>query len=153
MAERYIGAAEFTVGVLGEELLTPIQLTVTREFYDYEAKYADDAGTRFICPPELSQPRLKQLGSLVQAACRSLGCRGLARVDLMQDDAGKFWLLEVNTIPGLTSHSLVPAAARQMGIDFDELMLRLLDDALSQLQTGAGGAGGAGTEGTDQQAD
>ncbi|MGI9251487.1 MAG: D-alanine--D-alanine ligase [Pseudohongiellaceae bacterium] len=131
MAEQYIGDGEFTVGMLDEDLLPPIRLTTTREFYDYEAKY-EDPGTRFICPADISQERLDALNTLALEAYRSLGCRGLARVDVMQDKDGGFYLLEVNTIPGLTSHSLVPAAAKQAGIDFDELTLRLLNGALGK---------------------
>ena len=131
MAERYIAGEEFTVGVLGERLLPVIRLQVGREFYDYEAKY-EDAKTRFICPAPLPEARLNELNRLVRGAYRSLGCSGLARVDVMQDGDGGFHLLEVNTVPGMTSHSLVPAAAKEAGMDFDELVLRLLDEALHQ---------------------
>ena len=131
MVEQYIAGEEFTLGVLGGEVLPAIQLSLGREFYDYEAKYEDPA-TRFICPPQLPQAQLDQLQYLTLAAYEALGCNGLARVDIMQDGQGQFYLLEVNTIPGMTSHSLVPAAARQAGIDFHELVLRLLDEVLSR---------------------
>lgn len=134
MIERYIDGEEFTVGVLGGETLPAIQLSLGREFYDYEAKYEDEA-TRFICPPPLPAAQAEELQRLVLAAYHALGCRSLARVDVMQDKQdgkGKFYLLEVNTIPGMTSHSLVPAAAKQAGLSFDDLVLLLLDEVLKR---------------------
>ena len=133
MLERYIDGEEFTVGVLGGEALPAIQLSLGREFYDYEAKYEDSA-TRFICPPPLPTAQAEALQHLVLAAYHALGCRSLARVDVMQDGKGKFYLLEVNTIPGMTSHSLVPAAAKQAGLSFDDLVLLLLAEVLQRPQ-------------------
>lgn len=126
MAERFINGPEYSTGVLGDELLPTILLETDREFFDYEAKYIDEA-TRIICPVDLPVEQLDQLEALVRSAYNSLGCSGLARVDLMQDLQGDFHLLEINTVPGMTSHSFVPTAASRVGIDFDELMLRILD--------------------------
>jgi len=125
MAERYIQGNEFSVGILQDELLPTIQLRTKRTFFDYEAKYiAND--NEYICPPEISADKQMELQQLVTAAYASLGCRGLARVDVMQDASGEFYLLEVNTVPGMTEHSFVPMAAKSVGIDFDELLLRIL---------------------------
>lgn len=125
MAERYIQGNEFSVGVLQDELLPSIQLRTKRTFFDYEAKYVS-ADNEYICPPELSDAKQLELQQLVSAAYVSLGCRGLARVDVMQDANEEFYLLELNTVPGMTEHSFVPMAAKSIGIDFDELLLRIL---------------------------
>ncbi|MFN3164759.1 MAG: D-alanine--D-alanine ligase [Pseudohongiellaceae bacterium] len=130
MAEQYIAGREFSTGVLGAELLPTIQLETARQFFDYEAKYIDE-GTRIVCPPEISNPELEKLEWLIKSAYQALDCSGLARVDVMQDRQGEFYLLELNTIPGMTEHSFVPMAAKQIGIDFDELVLRILDCELS----------------------
>lgn len=126
MAEKYIEGKEFSIGVLGEQLLPAIQLETAREFFDFDAKYVDE-DTRIICPAELPEHKLQELDELARKAYESLDCEGLARVDLMQDRHESFFLLEVNTIPGMTSHSFIPVAANQIGIDFDDLLLRVLD--------------------------
>jgi len=130
MAEKCIRGREFSVGVLQEQLLPTIQLETNRQFFDYDAKYVDE-NTRYICPPELSEEKQCELDNLVRAAYDSLGCEGLARVDLMQDKDEVFYLLEVNTVPGMTSHSFVPMAAQKVGIEFDELLLQILDAELA----------------------
>ena len=130
MAEQFIDGPEYSTGVLGAELLPTILLETDREFFDYEAKYIDEA-TRIICPIDLPESELNQIDTIVRAAYDSLGCSGLARVDFMQDKQGDFHLLELNTVPGMTSHSFVPTAASRVGIDFDELMLRILDCELA----------------------
>jgi|TARA_B100002003_G_scaffold248281_2_gene281716 D-alanine-D-alanine ligase len=125
MAEKYIAGEEFSVSVLGNEVLPIVQLKTKHEFFDFDAKYiAED--TQIICPAELEDEKEKELISLAQAAYESLGCDGLVRVDFMQDKNGRFYILELNTVPGMTEHSFVPAAAKQAGIDFDELLLRIL---------------------------
>jgi|TARA_B110001454_G_scaffold44711_1_gene43707 D-alanine-D-alanine ligase len=126
MAEKCIEGEEYSVGILGDQLLPLIQLRTKREFFDYDAKYVDE-DTEIICPPRLSAQKKEELQDLVRAAYESLSCKGLARVDVMQDEAGKFYLLEVNTVPGMTSHSFVPMSAQRIGIDFDELLLRILE--------------------------
>ncbi len=126
MAEKCIEGPEYSTGVLGDELLPTILLETDRQFFDYEAKYIDEA-TRIVCPVDIPQEQMSSLKSLVRKAYDSLGCSGLARVDFMQDEAGEFYLLELNTVPGMTSHSFVPTAAERMGISFDELLLRILN--------------------------
>ncbi len=130
MAEKCIQGKEFSVGVLQEQLLPIIQLETDRQFFDYDAKYVDE-DTRYICPPELSEEKQLEIEDLVRAAYDCLGCEGLARVDLMQDKSEVFYLLEVNTVPGMTSHSFIPMAAQKVGLDFDELLLRILDAELA----------------------
>ncbi|HEY5788986.1 MAG TPA: D-alanine--D-alanine ligase, partial [Gammaproteobacteria bacterium] len=129
LAERFCDGAEFTVALLGGQALPVIRLETPHEFYDYDAKYhADD--TRYHCPCGLDTEAEQQLQALAQQAFSALGGRGWGRVDLMTDAAGTPWLLEVNTVPGMTSHSLVPMAARAAGIEFDELVLRILAETL-----------------------
>jgi D-alanine-D-alanine ligase len=125
MAEKCIEGKEFSTGVLEDQMFPTIQLETNREFFDFDAKYKDD-NTRIICPPELSEEKQSELDQLIRDAYESLDCTGLARVDLMQDEDGEFYLLELNTVPGMTEHSFVPMAANQIGIDFDELLLHIL---------------------------
>lgn len=126
IAEQWISGAEYTVAVLNGEVLPPIRLETDHSFYDYNAKYlADD--TRYLCPCGLDQDREAELKELALAAFNSLGCSGWGRVDVMCDQAGEFQLLEVNTVPGMTDHSLVPMAAKAAGYSFDELVLKILD--------------------------
>jgi len=127
LVERLIEGPEYTASVLGDEVLPLIRLEPAREFYDYEAKYADDAGTRYHCPcglDETSEARLKRMGL---AAFRAVGARGWGRVDLLCDAAGEPWFIDVNTAPGMTSHSLVPMAAAGAGIGYEELVVRILE--------------------------
>lgn len=131
MAERHIAGKEFSTGVIGDELLPTIELRTSRQFFDFEAKYVDE-GTQIVCPSTLSATALQELEELVRKAYDCLGCRGLARVDVMQNEAGEFFLLELNTIPGMTEHSFVPTSASRIGIDFDELVLRILDCELGE---------------------
>lgn len=129
LAERCITGAEFTVAILGERALPAIGLETDHIFYDYNAKYiASD--TRYLCPCGLSAEKEAELQALALAAFRSVGCRGWGRVDVMQDAAGKFYLLEVNTVPGMTSHSLVPMAAKAAGLNFDQLVAVILAESL-----------------------
>lgn len=128
IAERFIEGTELTCGVLGDETLPLIRLETPREFYDYEAKYiAGD--TRYILPCGLDPDRERALQGVCLAAFRALGCRGWGRVDLMLDRAGDPHLLEVNTSPGMTDHSLVPMAARAIGLSYEDLCLRILEGA------------------------
>lgn len=129
MAEQYIRGAEFTVAILGETVLPPIRLETDNVFYDYEAKYISD-DTRYICPCGLSAELEIQLKQLANAAFNSLGCKGWGRVDVMQDEKGKFYLLEINTVPGMTNHSLVPMAAKQAGLAFEELVVEILKQSV-----------------------
>lgn len=129
IAEQWISGAEYTVALLNGEVLPPIRLETDHSFYDYNAKYlADD--TRYLCPCGLDQDREAELKELALTAFSSLGCSGWGRVDVMCDQAGNFQLLEVNTVPGMTDHSLVPMAAKAAGYSFDELVLKILDTSL-----------------------
>jgi D-alanine-D-alanine ligase len=125
LVEQLIEGDEYTVAVLGTEALPSIRIVPAGEYYDYHAKYvAED--TQYLCPGA-SGAAEQELGSLALAAFFAAGCAGWGRVDFMRDRAGRPWLLEVNTAPGMTSHSLVPKAARQRGIGFDELVWRVLE--------------------------
>lgn len=125
IAERCIAGPEYTASILGEQALPLIRIEAAGGLYDYRAKYlADD--TRYFCPCGLEQKREQELQQLALAAFRALGCSGWGRVDIMCDAAGQPWLLEANTVPGMTDHSLVPMAARAAGIDFDDLVWRIL---------------------------
>jgi len=128
IAERFIEGVEVTAAILADEALPLIRLETPRVFYDYQAKYfADD--TRYICPSGLPEAREQAIQREVVRAFRLIGCSGWGRVDVMLDRAGNPYLLEVNTIPGMTDHSLVPMAARARGIEFDELCMRILETA------------------------
>ena len=128
IAEAFIEGMELTAGILGDESLPLIRLETPRTFYDYEAKYfADD--TRYLCPCGLPASRERHVQEVAFAAFDSLGCSSWGRVDLMLDRAGSPFLLEVNTVPGMTDHSLVPMAARARGISFEDLCLRILESA------------------------
>jgi len=128
LAERFIEGTELTAGILGDEALPLIRLETPRVFYDYEAKYfADD--TRYLCPCGLPPAQEARVQALALKAFRLIGCSGWGRVDVMLDSSGDPYLLEVNTIPGMTDHSLVPMAARARGIAFEDLVVRILESA------------------------
>ena len=128
MAEPWINGNEYTVAILAGEALPMIRLDTPRDFYDYAAKYeAND--TLYHCPCGLDSAAEERLQALALRAFNALGARGWGRVDLMMSENGHPWLLENNTVPGMTDHSLVPMAAKQAGIDFDELVWRILCDA------------------------
>ncbi|MEJ2415330.1 MAG: D-alanine--D-alanine ligase [Exilibacterium sp.] len=129
LAERVIKGAEYTVSVLGERALPAIKLETNNRFYDYEAKYLSE-NTRYICPCGLSPDKHDQLQKLALKAFKSLGCSGWGRVDVMADSEDNFYLLEVNTVPGMTSHSLVPIAAKAVGMSFEELVVNILMSTL-----------------------
>ncbi len=131
-AERWIEGAEFTVAVLAGQALPAIQLKTNNAFYDFQAKYLSN-DTQYLCPCGLSAEQEQKLKNLALQAFHSLGCKGWGRVDFMQDAAGQFYLLEVNTVPGMTDHSLVPMAAKQQGMSFDDLVLHILIDSLTGL--------------------
>ena len=129
--ERAILGTEWTVGMLDELVMPPIQIETDREFFDWQAKYEDDT-TRYLFESKLPRHVLTAIADAAQNACKALGTRGMARVDLRVDDALSPWVLEVNTIPGFTSHSLVPKAAARMGIEFGELCERAIRSCLTQ---------------------
>jgi len=125
-AERWVHGPELTAAVLGEEVLPLIRLETPRKFYDYAAKYEADS-TRYLCPCGLAADVEQRLRDLAMRAFREIGAGGWGRVDMMLDDDGRALLLEVNTVPGMTDHSLVPMAAAAAGMDFDELCVRILE--------------------------
>ncbi|RLQ23729.1 D-alanine--D-alanine ligase [Seongchinamella sediminis] len=125
LAEKFIDGPEYTVAILGDQALPSIRMETDNEFYDYEAKYLSD-DTSYHCPSGLDAAAEREVGELALAAFRSLGCEGWGRVDTMRDSDGRFYVLEVNTIPGMTSHSLVPMAAREAGMDVPALVERIL---------------------------
>ena len=128
IAEKFIDGTELTAGILGDQVLPLIKIETPRDFYDYEAKYiADD--TRYIVPCGVSAARERDMQALCLKAFRALGCRGWGRVDLMLNRQGRAFLLEVNTVPGMTDHSLVPKAARAVGMSYEDLCLRILEAA------------------------
>lgn len=130
LVEQWIQGPEYTIATLRGEVLPPIGLGTPHAFYDYEAKYlADD--TQYRIPCGLDADKEQELRTLSARACEAVGIRGWARVDVMQDAAGAFWLLEVNTVPGMTDHSLVPMAARAVGLDFQQLVLAILDASMA----------------------
>lgn len=125
LAERFIGGGEYTVAILDGQALPIVKIEPANEFYDYEAKYLRD-DTRYLCPCGLAPEREKEIQSVALRAFEVLGCRGWGRVDFLMDKSGRAYMLEVNTAPGMTDHSLVPMAARAAGIDFDKLVWRIL---------------------------
>ncbi len=128
MAEKFVEGPELTVGILVDQALPIIKLETPRDFYDYQAKYISD-DTRYIIPCGLPQARERELQALCLEAFRALGCSGWGRADLMLDAEGAPYLLEVNTAPGMTDHSLVPMAAQAAGMSYADLCLRILEAA------------------------
>jgi D-alanine-D-alanine ligase len=129
LVEQMIDGPEYTVAMLRGQVLPPIGLGTPHTFYDYDAKYlAND--TQYRIPCGLSTDKEAELKALTARACEAVGTQGWARADVMQDTNGQFWLLEVNTVPGMTDHSLVPMAARAAGLDFQQLVLAILADSV-----------------------
>jgi D-alanine-D-alanine ligase len=133
VAEQFIDGPEYTVAVLGDTALPSIRLETDNEFYDYEAKYLSDA-TRYHCPSGLNPREEADIAALSLRAFRSLGCSVWGRVDVMRDSAGRFFVLEVNTVPGMTSHSLVPMAAAAADLAIPELVQRIVQLSLQEGQ-------------------
>ena len=130
LMEQLIQGSEFSVPVVGQQVLPSIRIVPAGEYYDYHAKYvADD--TTYICPG-LEAAAEQEMQALVFKAFNAVGCSGWGRIDVMRDQQGRNYLLEVNTAPGMTSHSLVPKSARQVGIEFNELVWRILADTLDR---------------------
>jgi len=136
LAERWIEGREYTVAILGDTPLPVICLETPRDFYDYEAKYqAND--TRYLCPCGLAAEEEHRLQRLALAAFQALGAEGWGRVDIMSTQDGTPFVIELNTVPGMTDHSLVPMAAKAAGIEFDQLVLRILAQTLEPRQEGS----------------
>ncbi len=130
-AEPWLSGGEYTVAILQDAALPSIRIETPKTFYDYEAKYFRD-DTRYFCPSGLSGPVEAHLASLALAAFAACGASGWGRADFMMDAAARPQLLEINTIPGMTGHSLVPMAARAVGIDFPELCWRVLETSFTR---------------------
>jgi D-alanine-D-alanine ligase len=131
LLEQAIEGRELAVSMLGDEPLPIVEaIPIGEDFYDFEARY-EIGRTEFVCPADLDGETTARVQALALAVHRLLGCRGLSRVDLMLDADGQPWILEVNTVPGMTETSLLPQAADAAGIDFDELVARILRDAAS----------------------
>jgi D-alanine-D-alanine ligase len=136
IAEQWIAGSEYTVAILGEQALPPICLQTPHSFYDFAAKYQADT-TQYLCPCGLNDEEEQQLQTLALDAFRAVGAEGWGRVDAMRDAEGRFWLIEVNTVPGMTDHSLVPMAAQAAGIPFDQLVWKILESSMGD-RTGEG---------------
>jgi D-alanine-D-alanine ligase len=130
--EQWVTGPEYTVGILDGQALPLIRIDTANTFYDYQAKYFSDE-TAYVCPCGLDARQEEALGEMALVAFRAVGADGWGRVDFMLDDAQSPLMLEVNTVPGLTSHSLVPMAAAAAGIDFDELVWRILEMSVDRL--------------------
>ncbi|MBC8949722.1 MULTISPECIES: D-alanine--D-alanine ligase [Xenorhabdus] len=126
LVEKWLFGPEYTVGFLGDEALPSIRIQASNTFYDYDAKYISNQ-TQYFCPSGLSAEKEQELLDIASKAYKVLGCHGWGRVDIMDDGNGNFYLLEANTSPGMTSHSLVPTAARQAGLSFSQLVARILE--------------------------
>jgi D-alanine-D-alanine ligase len=130
LAEQLVAGGEYTVGILGDVALPSVRIVPLGDWYDYHAKYVSD-DTQYLCPG-LDGDDEEEIRRLALAAFRAAGCTGWGRVDVMRHADGRFALMEINTAPGMTSHSLVPKAARQVGIEFDELCWRILEQTLPE---------------------
>lgn len=130
-AETWIAGSEYTVAILKGRALPSIRIETPRVFYDYDAKYFR-ADTRYYCPSGLAADAEARLGALARAAFDACDAAGWGRVDFMMDGQGRALLLEINTVPGMTDHSLVPMAARAAGVDFDELVWRVLETSFAR---------------------
>ena len=128
IAEKGVLGGEYTASILGDEALPIIKIEPATDFYDYEAKYFRD-DTAYRCPCGLPEARELEIRAQALEAFRVLGCRGWGRVDFLMDEAGNAYMLEVNTSPGMTDHSLVPMAARVAGISYEQLVLRVLSES------------------------
>ena len=138
IAEKFIGGGEYTVGILNGRALPIIKIVPANEYYDYEAKYLRD-DTQYLCPCGLSATKEAQIQAEALQAFKAVGCSGWGRVDFLMDgfpanDMGNHYFLELNTSPGMTDHSLVPMAAKAVGISFDALVLQVLSMTLDNNQ-------------------
>ena len=129
LLESWISGQEYTVSLLNGQVLPAVRMQTDNLFYDYQAKY-QSTDTLYFCPCGLESGKLTELNKLAAQAFAAIGCSGWGRVDVMLDEQGNWYLLEVNTVPGMTETSLVPKAARQAGYDFDQLVLEILKQTL-----------------------
>ena len=131
IAEQFVGGGEYTVGILGDQVLPIVRIVPANEFYDFEAKYLRD-DTQYLCPCGLPAEQESKIQAEALQAFKAIGGTGWGRVDFLMDEAGQHYFLEVNTSPGMTDHSLVPMAAKAAGIAFGELVKRILTLAIEQ---------------------
>ncbi|MDB2705331.1 D-alanine--D-alanine ligase [Pseudomonadota bacterium] len=129
IAEQWIEGEEYTVAVLNNKLLPAIQLKTPHDFYDFEAKYQSDT-TEYLCPCGLDKEAETECENLALKAFQALRMTGWGRIDFMRDKSGQFYLLEANSVPGMTTHSLVPMAAKQAGLSFDQLVWQILESSM-----------------------
>ena len=129
IAEDYVKGVEYTVGILGDSALPVIKLLPPGKFYDFNAKYESD-NMRYICPSQLDDSMEDKLKKISLNCFKACGCRGWGRIDIIIDEKGNPWVIELNTVPGMTSHSLVPLAAKQRNINFENLVLKILNSSL-----------------------
>ncbi|MFK8067114.1 MAG: D-alanine--D-alanine ligase [Gammaproteobacteria bacterium] len=130
LIEQWITGGEYTVGILQGAALPAIKLETPRDFYDFQAKYEEET-TQYICPCGLEAHDEIEIQKIALQAFGAVACSGWGRVDLMLNEAGNPFFIEVNTVPGMTSHSLVPMGAKQQGIEFDQLVIKILETSLS----------------------
>ncbi len=126
LVEQWINGAEYTVSIVGDKVLPSIRMQTPHAFYDYDAKYQSNS-TEYFCPSGLSEQQEQELAEIAMQAFKAVDCEGWGRVDFMADAQGNWYLLEVNTSPGMTEKSLVPMAAKQQGLSFDQLAVSILD--------------------------
>lgn len=131
IAERWIVGQEFTAAILVDQTLPVIELKTPHEFYDFDAKYQANT-TQYLCPSTLSEQDELQCQQLALQAFKTLRMSGWGRIDFMRDEAGQFYLLEANSIPGMTDHSLVPMAAKQAGLSFADLVWQILENSMGK---------------------
>lgn len=126
LIEKFIYGREYSVGILNNKILPSIRIHSKNTFYDYESKYKSQE-TQYFCPSGLEKQKEIKLSNIIKKAWKILGCVGWGRIDLIMDHNKKFWLLEINTCPGMTKHSLMPIASKEAGISFNELVLKILE--------------------------
>ena len=134
LIERAVSGGEYTMAIVDGEALPIIKLETPRSFYDFEAKYSSD-DTRYICPCGLAPSTVEDITSIGLRAFEAIGLRGWGRVDFMVDEDDKPWLIEINTVPGMTDHSLVPMAARHAGMDFPQLVVAILAASMPEFSS------------------
>ncbi len=132
LLEEFVAGRELTVGVLGDQALPVIEIVPDGAFYDYHAKYSDQAQTRYVFDHDIAPEIVERVQRDALAAHCCLGCRDMSRVDFILTPAGKPYVLEINTIPGFTSHSLLPKAAAKTGVTFDQLVERIAQMAMAR---------------------
>ena len=131
MIEQWIEGEEFTASILNDEVLPLIKLQTPNQFYDYQAKYVLD-DTEYVCPCGLAEEKEAALGDVALKAFNAISAKGWGRIDFMLDENGQYWLIEANTVPGMTSHSLVPMAAKQAGYSFNQLVVEILKTSMDR---------------------